>query len=298
MKNIAIFIVFILVGTVLFLGFRNNKDVAEQEIPQIESGITVLPERLNLEIPDGIPEPNNPCYSLEVSESAKLAKNEFADKTEQAKTNNDKLLSQIELPLEIYQGRIDDKRVALTIDTGVGGKEGMNEILKIAEHYNIHLTFFVTGCWILENPELTQRIFKDGHTIGSHGLTHANLSVISDEKARMEISETDRIFNDVLGYTPVFFRKPQYAGGERVVNILAEFDKISAQGYPNLGDTTGWRSGTAPEDVLNLVKRDTEPGAIWVFHNLSATDLKAFEDMVRFHLEEGYKLVKIEEILF
>jgi peptidoglycan/xylan/chitin deacetylase (PgdA/CDA1 family) len=137
----------------------------------------------------------------------------------------------------------------------------------------------------------------EGHSIGNHSLAHANLASISDEKARTEISETDRIINDTLGFVPAFFRKPQYAGGSRANEISAEFGKIVIQGHPNLGDTTGWRSETTADDVLARVKRDTESGAIWVFHNLSPTDLRALEDVVRFHLEEGYKLVKVEDIL-
>ena len=299
-KTIIILAVGAAVIAGLFFIFWNGQNLEEQEAPagtETESEIYAMPERLNLEIPSEISAPNNPCYSLEVPESVKEARSSFKEKTEQTKATQEQILDQRELPLEIYQGRTDGKFVALTVDTGVGGAEGMDEILKIAKHYNIQLTFFLTGCWILENPELTQRIFIEGHSMGNHSLTHANLASVSDENARKEISETDRIFNDVLGFTPVFFRKPQYAGGERANQILAEFNKISIQGYPNLGDTTGWRSETTPADVLVLVKRDTEPGAIWVFHNLSPTDLRVLEDVVRFHLEQGYKLVKIEDIL-
>ena len=256
-----------------------------------------LPIRLNPEFPEKIDNPHNPCYSLEVSEEIKENKLNFSENINKTDVLNRSILEKSELPLEIFRGNENIRSVALTIDTGVGGIEGVGQLLDLAEHYNIDLTFFVTGCWVLENPELTQEILIKGHSLGNHSLSHLNLSKASVASIEREIGETSRIIEEVAGFQPIFFRKPQYAGGDIIVKMAGDYGMISIQGYPDLGDTGGWHSDSSPEGVFRRVKNGTSPGAIWVFHNLSLSDLKAFEDIIRFHLEEGYKLVKIEEII-
>ncbi len=256
-----------------------------------------LPERSNISMPEKISSVSNPCRSLEVDDEVQRERDKFSNLSGKVQKRADKLLKKHPPPAEFFRGNKEEKAVALTIDTGIGGADGIEEILGVAEHYDIDLTFFLTGCWVLENPELTRKIFKEGHSIGNHTLTHANLSHHSDSFARREIGETSRIIKETLGFKPAIFRKPHYAGADRVINIAAEFDKISVQGYPDLGDTAGWSSDTKGRDVFNLVKRKTDPGAIWVMHNLSRADLHAFEDIVRFHLENGYELISVEEML-
>lgn len=284
-------------------GGQNNLDnqvlqeADKEDFEENTAKETGIPEKLNIDMPEKIETPYNPCYSLEVPEEIKEKRQEFSEQTQEAIRRNDEILNKHELPFEEFRGDENIKTVALTIDTGVGGGEGIGELLRLAEHYSIKLTFFVTGCWALENPELLQEIVKAGHSVGNHTLTHLNLAGESEAQIRREIGESDRILEDITGFRPALFRKPQYAGGNTITAYAAEYQKISVQGYPDLGDTGGWRSGTTAEDILSSVKAKTAPGAIWVFHNLSLSDLTAFEDIVRFHLEEGYKLVRVEDIL-
>ncbi|MEX0877368.1 MAG: polysaccharide deacetylase family protein [Candidatus Spechtbacterales bacterium] len=310
-KRILTTVIFLgVTGALFFLFITNKTPVMDDSIPKAshESDVIVaensdvaepgnLPARLDPEFPDKIDNPYNPCYSLDVEDEIKEKRKEFLEHTNRAKVENEQLLKKNNLPLEVFRGSEHVQSVALTIDTGVGGAEGIAQLLDIAEHYDIGLIFFVTGCWALENPELLQEIFTRGHGIGNHSLTHLNLARASDIAVEREIGETDRILEEILGFHPALFRKPQYAGGERITKFAAEHAKISVQGYPDLGDTAGWHSASTPEGVLNRVKRGTASGAIWVFHNLSLSDLLAFEDIIRFHLEEGYELVGVEEML-
>ena len=258
---------------------------------------TALPQPLRPVFPETIAEPSNPCSDLTVDEAIRANRETFADRAREADAYAARLRAQLTLPKELDRGNPDRRVVSLTIDTGTGGADGIPQLLDIAAHYKIPLTFFLTGCWMLENPELTQRIMSEGHSIANHTLTHLNLASASDEEAEREIAETERILRDITGISPAIFRKPQYAGGERIRGWGGRHGMVSVRGYPDFGDTTGWREGVTSDDVLALVSRKTVPGAIWVFHNLSSSDLRAFEDVVRFHLEEEYALVRVEDLL-
>jgi len=283
-------------GLFFVLG-QNNTDESTSPQEKNEGSIFVLPDKLNIKFAEEIPTPNNPCYSLEVEQHIKENRAEFSQITESETHAGEIILQKYNPPLEINRGSTENMQVALTIDTGTGGSYGIDEILQIARHYDVYLTFFLTGCWVLENPELTQKIFTEGHSIGNHSLTHRNLADASDEAVMREITETERILQETLGIKSPFFRKPHYAGGERITNMLGELGYISVQGYPDFGDTGGWRSSSTSQEVLNNIKQKTAPGAIWVLHNLSPSDLGSFEDIVRFHLEEGYKLIGVEKLL-
>lgn len=256
-----------------------------------------LPGPLRPELPGEIPTPDNPCSNLSVREEVRAKRNALANAAAQAEARNREVLNAVTLPHELIRGNPQQRSVALTIDTGTGGAEGVAELLTLARHYDIALTFFLTGCWVLENPALTQQIVSDGHSVGNHSLTHANLGKFDDAAAKREIEETDRILEETTGFRPVLFRKPHYAGGERITVLAGKLRKVSVQGFPNLGDTAGWRMESTAGQVYERITSTTAPGAIWVLHNLSPADLHAFEDVVRFHLEEGYKLVRVEEML-
>lgn len=254
------------------------------------------PEPLNVIFLDEYPELTFTCPTINVSESVQEAKSQIKRAIREANARADRVRT-LALPYEMFRGREDTNAVALTIDTGTGGGYGTAELLDIAAHYNIDLTFFVTGCWALENPKLMRRIVADGHSIGQHTLTHLNLSGATEDAIAREMDEASRIIEETVGVRVALFRKPQYAGGEEVVVAAGEREMISVQGWPDLGDTTGWRSESDAKDVLSRVRAHTAPGAIWVMHNISLTDLNAFEGIVRFHLEEGYDLVRVEDLL-
>jgi len=284
----------LLAGYAFFVSDTSQQEVTGQD-PIVEE-VWPYPEPLNVTFLDEYPELTFTCPTTKVAESVQEAKLQIKEAAIEANERADRLRTRT-LPYEIIRGREDTNAVALTVDTGTGGGYGTTELLDIAAHYNIDLTFFVTGCWALENPELMRRIVADGHSIGQHTLTHLNLSGAAEDTIARELDEASRIIEQTIGVRVALFRKPQYAGGEEVVIAAGERGMISAQGWPDLGDTTGWRSTTDAEDVLSRVRAHTAPGAIWVMHNISLTDLNAFEDIVRFHLEEGYVLVRIEELI-
>lgn len=256
-----------------------------------------LPDPLGFVFPDELPELAFPCASLRVPERVQAEKAALIDATNAQNRSNGMLLDRVTLPLEIERGPKTQNAVALTVDTGTQGPLGIAEILDIAKHYDVPVTFFVTGCWTLENPELAQRIVAESHTLAHHTLTHVNLSDVGEGALLRELDETTRIIEETTGVTPVLFRKPLYAGGEAITEAVGEHGMVSVQGWPDLGDTTGWHEDVDAEGVLSRIESRTGPGAIWVFHNLSLADLNAFERVVRFHLEAGYDLVSVKELI-
>src|SRR5215470_1771061 len=60
-------------------------------------------------------------------------------------------------PAEIDSGNTGRPRIALTFDAG-GPSDPTSRILDILAQHRVHVTFFVTGDWANQNPDLVRRI--------------------------------------------------------------------------------------------------------------------------------------------
>jgi peptidoglycan/xylan/chitin deacetylase (PgdA/CDA1 family) len=130
-----------------------------------------------------------------------------------------------QMPLLVVQGHTERPYVALTLDAGAGSAP-VPSILATLRERNIHLTFFLTGRWIEQNPELARQIVADGHEIANHSLSHADFTTLSKEQMIAELAATERLMLETTGTsTRPFFRPPYGAYNNDVLLTVIE------QGY-------------------------------------------------------------------
>jgi peptidoglycan/xylan/chitin deacetylase (PgdA/CDA1 family) len=127
--------------------------------------------------------------------------------------------------LLVTRGPIDRSAVALTLDAG-GGSAPVPDMLATLRAHNVRVTFFLTGAWATENPDLVRQIVADGHELANHSLTHADFTALSDAAIQEELRATEQIIQEIAGTTTrPFFRPPYGAYNERVLLTVIE------QGY-------------------------------------------------------------------
>src|SRR5262249_52474930 len=99
------------------------------------------------------------------------------------------------------------KKIALTFDDGPD-RQWTPTVLDILARYQVPATFFYIGRHALENPDLVQRAFNEGHEIGNHTLTHAGLGTIPGVRATFELNATRFIVASLTGRTMRYARSP------------------------------------------------------------------------------------------
>ena len=59
----------------------------------------------------------------------------------------------------------------------------------------MQVTFFVTGDWANQNPDLVRRIYNDGHEIGNHTMHHLNLQTLPNEQICSELNQAEQVIS-------------------------------------------------------------------------------------------------------
>ncbi len=98
------------------------------------------------------------------------------------------------------------KKVFLTFDDGPS-VPSTPRILDILKEFNVKASFFVCGKNAEKFPEITERIAKEGHTIGNHTFSHSFILTLSGLLIK-EIEKTNDVIKKITGIETKFFRPP------------------------------------------------------------------------------------------
>lgn len=193
---------------------------------------------------------------------------------------------------EISLGNKERKEIALTFDAG-SGSGSANKILNILEENNIKATFFLTGKWAEQNPELVKKISRAGHEIYNHTYSHPDLTKTTEEEIKSQFDKTENIIMNLTGRSTKPFFRPPYGARNKIV-----LDFICGEGYQSIFwtvDALDWKEGTTADVAKSRIFAKEQNGEIILMHvgdNLSAEIL--LEVIQKFNAD-GYKFVPLSK---
>ena len=196
---------------------------------------------------------------------------------------------------EVVRGDSDQPAVALTLDGGsvAAFTPAMLEILR---QHEVQLTIFITGQFAERNPELVREMIADGHEIGNHSYAHPDFTELEDDAIRAELSRTEEIVNRVAGIsTKPWFRFPFGARNSHVADVVAREGSRSI--YWTI-DTIDWREDATPALIMQRIRDRLGNGVIILAHLGSPQTLEALPDILTELDEQGYRIVKVSELLY
>lgn len=87
-------------------------------------------------------------------------------------------------------------------------EQSTEPILNLFAATGVKATFFVLGDIAKKHPALIQRIASEGHEIASHGYSHTPLWDLTPESFYREITETNKLLENITGKKVKGFRAP------------------------------------------------------------------------------------------
>ena len=182
------------------------------------------------------------------------------------------------------------KLIAITIDDG----PALTYVLKAmdeAEKVGGHLTFFVTGRHLSQDPQIARIITKRGHQIGNHTWDHVALAKLPEAKIRQELGSVNDLIVKSGGARPTFYRPPYGSHNAFVDKIAASMGLKCAMWDV---DPQDW-NGKPGAQTTSIILSQARPNAIILMHEVHNTYLSLgtiFGGLTK----RGFTLVRLDQL--
>ena len=182
------------------------------------------------------------------------------------------------------------------MDEGYEYENNTNEILDIASEKNVVITFFVTGSYIDQNPQLVQRMVVEGHVVANHSNKHLRVSPaldVSDQTLIDDIIQLEEKYRSLTGKEISKLHRPPEGGySERSLAIN------DALGYRTVFWSFAYRDWLVDDqpkeqEAFDKIISQVHPGAILLLHAVSKTNVAILGDLIDEIRAMGYTFTSL-----
>lgn len=167
-------------------------------------------------------------------------------------------------------------KVLLTFDD-FASEATITKILSILRNEHVLAVFFLVGDFTNKNPQIVEKIKHEGHWIGNHTKTHANLLRLTDMQVRGEI---------MGGPSSTLLRPPYGKYDKRIRKIAKELGyKIC---YWDI-DSADWQ-GINKEEIITRSIQGMHHGACILLHLNGLHTIEALPFLIKTIRDKGYEL--------
>ncbi len=189
---------------------------------------------------------------------------------------------------------ISQKELALTFDIS-WGTVMPPKVIAILVKDKVPATFFLSGPWSRQHPELVALLRHDHFQIESHGQAHVNYSGLSNAQVQQNIQAAQTVLEQVAGVKTDMVRPPNGDYSQRTLQVA------EAMGYTVVLWGTDSRDWMNPgvSAITSRVLRYAHPGDIVLLHasdTCKQTDL-ALPAIISGLRAQGYTFVTVDQLL-
>jgi peptidoglycan/xylan/chitin deacetylase (PgdA/CDA1 family) len=166
-----------------------------------------------------------------------------------------------------FQDKPDQRYVLLSFDVEtVDGKQDVMEVLDVVYRHNISATFFITGEYAAQNPEMVK--LMTGREVGCHGYSHQSFKKMSLPERKEEVVGCKKVLESLTGNEVIGFRAPYNKIDKETLGVLENegfvYDASMIKGlgfiYPSV---LGFSLGEIPvSSVLGIPLEDV----VWLHY--------------------------------
>lgn len=181
------------------------------------------------------------------------------------------------------------KKIALTFDDGPH-PEYTPMLLDGLKERNVSAAFFLMGKNAEKYPEIVERMYKEGHTIGNHSYSHVQLSEMEELEACKEMTKANEVIKNIIGKTSDYIRPPFGAWSHNldcITNMIVVLWDV---------DPLDWKCQNT-DLVVKRVVSNVEEDDIILLHDSYETTVEATFQIIDTLEKEGYEFVSLDEII-
>ena len=191
--------------------------------------------------------------------------------------------------LAVPASAAETKYVALTFDDGPSGKY-TRQLLDGLEDREVKATFLLCGYRIKDYPDITLRIFQEGHEIGFHGYSHDSMRAMSRREVGAELIDTEKLLPE--GCEPVFLRPPGGFSSDAVRQV-AKVRNLAILSWSV--DPKDWATKDTAA-IERAVLKNVKDGDIILLHDMTVSSVRAALDIVDSLKNQGYEFVTVSQL--
>lgn len=193
-----------------------------------------------------------------------------------------------------YSNPSSEMKLALTFDDGPDPVR-TPEILDFLSKHRIPATFFVVGENAEIYPELIQRELAEGHEVGNHTFTHADLSKLNYRQQCDEVIFAENVLFEQNEHRTSLLRPPGGLYNRNTFRMAQRFDYTLILWSL---DTRDW-AHTPSDQITEKVLTEVKDGDVILFHDYISGEsptLAALEKVIPELLRRGYEFVTVSEL--
>lgn len=193
----------------------------------------------------------------------------------------------------IFLGDTSKTELFLTFDNGY--ENGFTpRILDILKEKKVPATFFVTGHYVKDQPELLKRMTAEGHIIGNHSWSHPDMTQISNERIKEELDKVKQAVAEVTGQKEMaFLRPPRGIFSDRTLAVSKKL------GYTNVFWSIAYKDWDTKAQkgwkyAYDSVLAQLHPGAVILLHSVSRDNAEALCKIIDAARAQGYEFKSLD----
>lgn len=195
-------------------------------------------------------------------------------------------------PSYVTNGSRLSRVVALTFDDGPWADTAA--VLDVLKREQVHATFFLIGRQVAGGAALVRRMLAEGHMVGDHTWSHANVSG-GGGLASDQITSTASAIQTASGFRPCLFRAPSGAVSPGLIGLARGLGFTTVQWDVDTNDWMLPGSSTIASRALGGVHN----GSIVLMHDGGgprAQTLAALPTVIRGLKARGYRFATVTEM--
>jgi peptidoglycan/xylan/chitin deacetylase (PgdA/CDA1 family) len=192
------------------------------------------------------------------------------------------------------------RTIAITFDDGPD-PAWTPKVLDLLKAQGVKATFFVIGTEVAAHPDLARRIVAEGHQIGVHTFTHANLSSAPGWRRSLELRQSQLILAGATGVSTPLLRPPYSSEPDALTNAdWTSIKRARDAGYLTVlttKDSEDWRRPGTAQVIANSTPKGTA-GEVLLMHDAGgdrSQTLAALQKLIPVLKARGFRFATVSD---